>query len=199
MQQPAAAARKLSRTLTRWRGRWPQLICDSLGRGRGGSVVVQGRHLGLPVVAILMSACYEHAPRSGPLLALADSVAEANDGLKCRAISTEGLLPHQPPFHSCVLRSDTTVAMDIARNGRILSIRVFWPDDSVGRARAARTIDDVTARLGPPTFVGDDIHGHHVHQWATDSICAGLYQRSEGGTFQFARSTPDALGLDSCP
>jgi len=176
-----------------------QLMRDSLGRGMGGSIGNGSGHRTTIILALFLTGCYEHAPRRGPLATLADSVALSGGSLTCRQFSAEGLLPHQPRFRSCMRTDDSTVVVDIGRSGRVLSIRQFWPDDSLGKAKAASTIDSMTRQLGPPSFAGADMHGHHVHQWTSDSVCAGLYQRQEGGPFQFIRSTPDALGRGRCP
>ena len=147
------------------------------------------------ICGLAIVACFEHAPRRGPLAARADSIVPRSQPLRCRRFSQSVLLPQQAPHHACTPEADSTAVLYIGRSGRVLGLLESWANDSIGLDRATRTVAALSAQLGPPTYQGPDQHGVLVHAWRTDSLCVGVYVfPRETDPIQLSHSTVDFFG-----
>lgn len=153
----------------------------------------------LPLFALALSGCYEHAPRRGPLAALADSVAPEGASLTCVATAETERLAGEAPYHLCALAGKSTVSLEIGRGGKVYSVLQMWGLDSAGRVRTADAAASLTKLVGTPRYEGDDEHGNWVRHWSTDTLCVDLVELRRARIVQLIRSTPDAYGRSACP
>jgi hypothetical protein len=149
-----------------------------------------------PALLAFAAGCYEHAPRRGPLAALADSLVDVAGRGACLAIPAEHVLPGDPAHASCPIGPDTAAFYDVDRTGRVLRVVRNWASDSVGRAEAARVRQQLTSQFGAPTYAGDDTHGNQVYSWETAALCVGLYEGplARGRGFQLNYRLRDLRG-----
>ena len=149
--------------------------------------------------ALALGGCYEHAPRRGPLAALADSIAPEGAPLTCVATAQMERLSGEAPYHLCTLPGKTTISVEIGRRGKVYSVLQIWSLDSAGRVRTAHTATSLTQMVGAPTYEGDDTHGNWVRHWSTDSLCVDLVELRRARIVQLIHTTPDAFGRTACP
>ncbi len=122
------------------------------------------------VIAIGLSACYEQAPRSGPLAHIADSLLPQQTVAWCRSYHAE--LPGEPTVHTCT-GGRTAVLVD--RWGRVQRvIRHEGPgpggvlDLYNERARQLAT----TLGAGQRVCFGEDGRGPMGRQWSSPEYTA---------------------------
>ena len=140
--------------------------------------------------------CREVTPRRGTLASLADSLIPAGKTGTCVA-SQPSDLPAKQPHRTCAL-PDSTAALTIAADGRVLNVTISWPSDSTGHVRAQRTSTSLTQLYGPSVAASEDGHGNQVRRWATDSVCVTLVELLTERVFQVSYSTADFTTRTSC-
>ena len=151
------------------------------------------RRLAWVCVALLL-ACYERAPRSGPLAAIADSVI-ADREIQC-VRNDEWRLPGTPAFATCLIPGDTSAFYYVGLTGRIYSVIRNWPAESTDAT--SRTLRLISGRYGQPTFAGDDGHGNTVHHWRMDSLCVSIHEPLREPFVQFNVTLPEYFA-GRCP
>ena len=141
-----------------------------------------------PVLATtitLTGACYQHAPRRGPLAVVADSFVPPASHVVCEE-PREGY-EHGPAFREC-RNSTRTVAFEVTRFGQVLNVSQDWPDDSLGRLRAQALVAQLTRSAGRPSHPPSVDWPMDRWDWGSDSLCATLYRSHDGSGFLFVRT-----------
>ena len=146
------------------------------------------------ILCVLLQACFERGPRTGPLAELADSVV-ATRSHQCVG-SDDWRMPGQPAFRTCLIGEDSSSFFYVGRTGRVLSVVRNWPADST--EATSRTLRVMTERFGAPTYAGDDTHGNMVHQWHMDSLCVSVHEPLREPYVQLDVSLPEFFA-GKCP
>jgi hypothetical protein len=157
-------------------------------------------------LTILCACTYERAPRSGPIVAVADSMIPRDERLVCQQEEQDALPANVEPRRQCVASDTSGRFMEVGRWGRILAVTVNFPDDSVGQRKAQVLARLWTAESGQRPVAGQPHDGTTVEvwHWRTPSVCYSLVRglRSRQGRwfrgYQVEWSLPERFGPWGC-
>lgn len=173
------------------------MVC---GRGRKRTAHTEGLHLSryrllsaLVVPAwVGLAACFEHAPRSGPLARMADSLAPARALKNCYSPSMR--LPRQPRHHICVYAAPDTVLVTVGVTGRVFSVVRNLPGNPETLGLLDSTGGPLVSTFGKPDYAGSDTHGGVEFHWRSDTLCVGLFYPRGEPYLQLAFVLPEFYG-----
>lgn len=142
---------------------------------------------------MLLTGCgYEHAPRSGPLAALADSLFPPGIILDCKR-EFPTLSDSLPTARVCQSPSSPTW-LDVGRSGRVLSVIMNWPDDSAGTVRASNDSTHFTKATGLEVSRGEADASAEEYHWRSDTVCYSLYRAFDHHGYQEDWYLPERFG-----
>jgi hypothetical protein len=146
------------------------------------------------LLAMLLAGCgYEHAPRTGPLAALADSLFPPGVELKCRwdiPLLSDSL----PRARFCQSPHSPNV-LYVGRSGRILGVLMNWADDSAGTVRASDDSVFLSKVTGIEVARGEADATAEEHHWKTDTVCYSLNRAFDHHGYQEDWYLPERFGF----
>ena len=146
------------------------------------------------LLVMLLAGCgYEHAPRSGPLAALADSLFPPGIKLECKR--EVPALPEPLPTARVCQSPSSPNWLDVGRSGRVLSVIMNWPDDSAGTLRASNDSTYFTKATGLEVSRGEADATAEEYHWRTDTVCYSLDRAFDHQGYQEDCYLPERFGF----